>query len=143
MAQAGLLIVMKNTLAEREREQRVCQGSELSACDMSYPGNCPSLSWGVALSSALVAPTPPKRACAHTHTVCTECYCYLNHNTSFHSDTFKNECPLGVRIDFLSFDSAFQFRIPVILSSASVILGLSSGLIFKKASWFHVLVNAS
>lgn len=67
-------IVMKNRLAERQkerqresrrqRESKGCVRAELRACDTSYLGNGPSLYWGVALSAALVAPTPPK----HTHT---------------------------------------------------------------------------
>lgn len=45
--------------------------------------------------------------------------------------------------DFSSFKSAFKSSIYARVSSVCVLWGLSSGLIFKKACWFHVLVNAS
>lgn len=48
-----------------------------------------------------------------------------------------------MRIDSLVIvQFSIKFRIYVILSRVAVLLGLSSGLIFKKVSWFHVLVSA-
>lgn len=48
------------TEKDKERESKGCVRVELKACDTSYLGNGPSLSWGVVLSTALVAPTPPQ-----------------------------------------------------------------------------------
>lgn len=66
----SVVVVMKNRRGEkerqrlakkkdREREREGCVRTQFGACDTSYLGTGPSLSWGVAESAALVAHTPP------------------------------------------------------------------------------------
>lgn len=71
---------------EKGRESVGCVRSELRTCDTSYLGNGPSLSWGVALSAALVATTPPKHIHIRTniHTIITSMT-----KTSFMATLFK------------------------------------------------------
>lgn len=58
---------------QRERESKGCVMAKLRACDKSYLGSDPSLSW-VWLSD----------------TLSTECYCYIKGNTVFHTSTMES-----------------------------------------------------
>lgn len=82
---------MRNEDKERERGKkfRVCQGRAQGLWyELPWEWSLPLL--GVWLS--LLAPTPAK----YTHTVSTECCCYLCDNGVFHSDTLYKECPRGI-----------------------------------------------
>lgn len=74
---------------------------------MSYLGTSSSLSLGVALSTALVAPTP-SNTCTQRHKVSTGCYCFLNDNTFIQSETFSIR-----RMSKMTFNHSNQHCSPV------------------------------